>query len=144
MLKADSSEIHIKKIHDDEAELLKDLNAITFDDGSYVPDFDDGIWWIAYYSGRAIGFAGLLPETSVSGYLQRVGILKSYRGHRLQRRFIFAREREARRIGLKKLYSDTMKENYASINNLAACGYKMFKPQQPWSGPDQLYWKKEL
>lgn len=144
MLKINPELIRIKKIKDDEATLLDDLNAITFDDGSYVPDFDDGLWWVAYYCNRAIGFAGLLKETSSYGYLQRVGVLKSYRGLGLQRRFIHARERESRRIGLKTLYSDTSKENFSSINNLAACGYKMFMPQRPWSNDYQLYWKKEL
>lgn len=139
-----ASKVCIKKIHDDEAELLKDLNAITFDDGSYVPNFDNGIWWIAYVDGKAVGFAGLLVESPEYGYLQRVGVLKSFRGLGLQRKFIFAREREAKRRGLKTLYTDTSSWNYASINNLAAAGYKIFKPQKLWAGKEQLYWKKEL
>jgi GNAT superfamily N-acetyltransferase len=109
-------------------------------------DTSKGFWWVAYDGGLPVAFAGLAPSTrwSDAGYLCRAGVLRQYRGNGLQKRLIRVRERKAKAIGWKWLLTDTASYNVASSNNLAASGYKLFRPSKLWGYEDGLYWKKEL
>ena len=135
--------IRISKADEADFELLEELNKLIFDDETFEPDFETGIWWIATHKDEAIGYAGLEQEWDY-GYLCRVGILPSFRGKGLQKKFIRVREREARKLKLTYLVTDTRPGNYPSMNSLICCGFKIFKPENPWSFDDQLYWKKDL
>jgi GNAT superfamily N-acetyltransferase len=74
----------------------------------------------------------------------RAGVVRSHRGKGLQKRLIRVRERKAREHGWKWLITDTASYNVASSNNLAACGFKLFRPSRPWGHDDGLYWRKAL
>lgn len=58
-------------------------------------------WWIAYDGSLAVGFAGMREAYSMPevGYLERCGVMRSYRGRGLQQRFIRIRIRRARSYG---------------------------------------------
>lgn len=104
-----------------------------------------GLWWIVLDGDKPVGFAGLHPSRRWSdvGYLCRAGVEPAYRGYGLQRRLIRVRECAARKCGYRYMVSDTY-ENPPSANNLIACGYKTYIPEDPWGAPGVTYWRKVL
>jgi len=129
---------------------LRYLHDLTFGDCAPVPDFQEGDWWLVTCpvdgGGReAAAFAGMVPSysTETAGYLSRVGVHPSHRGHGLQRRLIRVREQRARQLGYAALVSDTT-DNIPSANNLIAAGFRLFQPEHPWFTEHTLYWIKHL
>jgi len=104
-----------------------------------------GWWWILYQDDRPIGFCSLRrsAQWGDTGYLCRAGILSKYRGKGLQKRLIRVRERQAKRLKLNWLITDTY-NNPASANSIIACGFKMFTPSKPWGADETCYWRKKL
>lgn len=132
---------------DDEeiVELLTELHLLTFGPDCPISDFDYGTWWIGTDGREAMSFCGLTQSTyhPSYAYLKRVGVLPGHRGQGLQRRMITMREKRARLLGFTHCITDTT-DNPASANSLIAAGYRMFEPEEGWSFPTALYWKKEL
>jgi GNAT superfamily N-acetyltransferase len=105
-----------------------------------------GYWWLAYSeTGALAGFAGLVPSLRWSdcGYLCRAGVLPSHRGQGLQKKLIKARIRQAKKLGMNWLVTDTY-DNPPSANSLISTGFQMFNPTKPWGGQGVLYWRKKL
>ena len=133
---------------DDEeyADLLRSLHDETFGDTAPQIDPDRGWWWIATDGRELAGFCGLTPtyaDPNNVGYLKRAGVRLSHRGQGLQRRFVRVREAQARRVGFSTLVSDTS-DNPSSANNLIACGYRIYRPAEPWGFNHTIYWYKDL
>ena len=106
----------------------------------------DGFWWLAYDDkGKAIAFAGYrIPRLEPKvGYLCRAGVTWKHRGKGIQRDLIRVRVAHARKSGLTHLITDTT-ENTASANNLIRAGFELYRPDNPWSMTEALYWIKEL
>ncbi len=132
--------------------LIEKLDQQIFGDKDTETDcfgkYDDphALWWVAYVDGLPAGFAGLklFKEGSAEcAYLNRAGVLKTYRGRGIQKEFIKARDREAKRRGLHMIITYTERYNYPSANSLVACGYRLYKPEYRWGFGDALYfWKK--
>lgn len=129
----------------DVAETLTDLHRLTFFDGAAVPQFELGMWWLAYRGDEAVAFAGVIPSTHArnSGYFCRVGVLRPHWGHRLQIRMMRALEARGRRIGWDSIVSDTT-DNAVSANNFIQAGYRLYEPDAPWAWSNSLYWRKRL
>lgn len=132
---------------DDYAEELEQLHRDCFADGSPLADFYEGFWWIAFeqtkYSPAAfIGIRQsiLNPHT---GYFIRVGVHPRYRGQGLQRRLMRAMEAKARKVGWRRIVTDT-RDNPYSANNIIDAGYRMFNPEPPWGFTNASYWTKEI
>jgi GNAT superfamily N-acetyltransferase len=108
-------------------------------------DTNFGSWWIAVEDGKDVGFAGLVRTVSWidCGYLCRAGVVPTYRGRGLQKKFICVRLRQAKALGWKWVITDTT-DNLASANNLIACGFKLFQPTKPWGFKNALYWRRKL
>lgn len=108
-------------------------------------DTCDGFWWVAYSGTQPAGFAGMYPSSQdpQGGYLCRAGVLPPFRGAGLQRKLIAARERKARSLGMRALYTDTYRNPHSS-NNLIERGFRMFDPELQWAGPDACYWRKSI
>ena len=131
------------------AEDIAELDRVIFFDGSpnLTPDnvSAGGHWWVAYKGDDAVGYcaltAGLTPGY---GYLRRAGVLQDHRGNGLQTRMIDVRERKARALGLSRMVTDTAYFNTRSANNLIRRGYRLYKPEKPWSFETSLYWMKHL
>jgi len=105
-----------------------------------------GYWYVAYtQDGEAAGFAGIVPSARWSDtmYLCRAGVVLAHRGRGLQKKFIKARVRKAKALGMNWVISDTH-QNPASANSLIATGFKMFDPSQPWGFKTALYWKYRI
>lgn len=131
---------------DDEiADVLSELHQLAFCDGTRVPDFEQGYWWIALHGVDPIAFAGVVPSSHIAnaGYLCRVGVVAPHCGYGLQLRLTRALEARARRVGWKVIVSDTT-DNVISANNFIRRGYRLFKPVLPWAWHHTLYWRKEL
>jgi GNAT superfamily N-acetyltransferase len=133
---------------DDIAETLHELHDAIFADSAPSIDPERGHWWLAYAvdGDREIaGFCGLTPTYGQPeiGYLKRAGVLPWHRGSGLQRRFVRVREALARRLGMSALVTDTS-DNPSSANNLIACGYRIYRPPNPWGFPHTIYWTKNL
>ncbi|MHC2439394.1 GNAT family N-acetyltransferase [Bradyrhizobium sp. USDA 4451] len=124
---------------------LVELHRLTFCDGTRVPDFEQGYWWIAFRGASPIAFAGVVPSTHVTnaGYLCRVGVAMPHCGHGLQLRLTRALEARGRRAGWKTIVSDTT-DNCISANNFIRLGYRLFDPVAPWAWQHSLYWRKDL
>lgn len=124
--------------------ILHDLHEELFADLAPQIEPDEGHWWIAWLGETPVGFAGLRSTiTTGTGYLHRAGVLAAHRGHRLQARFIRAREAKARRLGFTRMVTDTT-DNVHSANSLIRAGYRMFRPEWEWSLPRALYWERSL
>lgn len=130
---------------DDEHDDLISLHLRTFGPHEPMADFSEGYWWLAYFEDEPIGFAGVgesILDDGI-GYFSRVGILEQHRGNKLQLRLMRAFEGKARRVGWKRIVTDTHNRPY-SANNIIAAGYRLYSPIYPWSFPNALYWTKDL
>lgn len=123
--------------------LLRELDRKCFPWDS-PPAFSGTWWWLAYDGDDPVGYAGLEHLYHDRGFLSRVGVLPSARGHGLQRRLVRARERGARARDLKRMVTYTSKENVVSSNNLIRCGYRLYRPEYEWGKPGSLYWYRDL
>ncbi len=101
--------------------------------------------WIVYLDRIPAAFCMVSPCSRPGDwYLSRAGVMPFARGQGLQRRMIRVRERYARSRGGDWLVSDTHFKNWASMNNLSACGYSTFRPDHEWALPESVYWRKRL
>ncbi len=107
----------------------------------------DAYWWIAYFQGTEIGFAGLdfYPDLPIpSAFLARVGVVTEYRGRGLQTRFIKIREKQAREEGYSRIITYTSLHNTHSANNLIKNGYRLYDPYAEWGVRNSMYFEKYL
>ena len=115
-------------------------------------DFTKGWWWVVYvnepeYIGwYPVAYCGLGKHYGDRCKLSRAGVLASYRGHGLQRRMIWTRERKARELGMVRVLTYTLWNNTPSSNNLIHCGYRLWTPGNATKKEDStlLYWYKDL
>jgi GNAT superfamily N-acetyltransferase len=113
-------------------------------DSPYKPD--RGHWWIAYAEcGKPVAFAGLVRSIrwGDTGYLCRAGVLDNFTGNGLQKRLIKVRLAQAKKLGWSWCITDTT-NNPASSNSLISCGFKIYRPGQPWSWKHSIYWKYKV
>lgn len=110
-------------------------------------DVRQGLYcWIANCntSGKPIGFCTLTDIGHKIGFLSRAGVIRDYRGHNLQRRFIRIRERFAKKLGLEKVITYVHNKNYSSLANLIKCGYIIYEPEYDYAGKEFIYLMKVL
>jgi GNAT superfamily N-acetyltransferase len=132
---------------DEVADTIRELHDEIFADSAPQVDPEWGWWWFAYDEGRDVaGFCQLAPtieQPSTVAYLRRAGVRLSHRGKGLQRRFVRVREALARKLGFRSIVSDTT-DNPSSANNLIYCGYRIYRPEEPWGFNNSIYWYKDL
>lgn len=126
-------------LQDHVKETILAMDSILFE-GSNRPCLEQSSWWFAYYKGEPIGYAGLTYYPSLdSAFLSRVGVLSDFRGLGLQKRFIKARERQAKKDGYSRVVSYTSYDNVYSANNLIDCGYRLYIPKFDWGVKNSYY-----
>jgi GNAT superfamily N-acetyltransferase len=112
------------------------------------PVLENSLWWVVWRGKEPVGYAGLRvcegAQNSGLGFLSRAGVVAKHRGKGLQKRLIRARETEARALGLKELVTYVAHWNCPSINSLAACGYRHYRPATKWGGSSSVYLRKSL
>ena len=121
---------------------IDNLHKICFPEADYTPTLT-GYWWLVYYQGEVVGFAGLHESTKYDkfGYLYRSGVHPDHRGKGIQKRLIKVREKTAKELGWIGMITDTTDTIY-SANNLINSGYKLFQPTKPWGYKHTNYWVK--
>lgn len=130
------------------ADTLRELHEEVFANTAPNIDPERGWWWLAFAldgSREVAGFCGLTPTYADAslGYLKRAGVRRPHRGQGLQKRFIRVRESKARRLGMRAVVTDTS-DNPSSSNSLIACGYRIYRPENPWGFTHTIYWNKDL
>ena len=131
-----------KRIH-----LIEVLDASCFGSEKILyTDLMNSVWFIAKIDGVVVGYAGIRIVDGVTGYLSRAGVIEGFRGKGIQSKLIRARERWAKKQGLRSLITYTSQSAIASPNSLISSGFKLYKPARPWvDGTYQwLYWRKEI
>lgn len=110
------------------------------------------LWWVVREktggrdAGAFAGFAGLrvaFPDSPVVGYLSLCGVAGWARGLGIQRALIRKRIAKAKELGVLRVVTDTY-NNPASANNLIACGFRTYMPDEPWKADGSVYWFKDL
>lgn len=102
------------------------------------------LWWVAEDNLGPAAFAGLKDVGHSTGFLCRVAVQKAYRGTGLHKKLIRVRERKARAMGLTWVITYVSPFNLKSANNLLACGYKLYSPENPYGVDGALYLRKKL
>ncbi len=124
--------------------LAKDLNSFYFP-GCQLPKWDRSYVWLVYSNEEVAGFATMRRiEGEKYGYLERVAILRKFRGQGLQKKLIDVRVRYAKVLGWKGVLTYTVADNYPSINSLMHKGFSIYSPEWAWAGRDVLYFKKDF
>lgn len=120
------------------------LQTSTFP-GDELANPETGHWWITWDGDVPAAFASIqvVKTWDNTYYVERTGVLSKYRGQRIQRKLLRTLERYARKLGAERLITTTY-HNPASANNMIACRFKTYEPQNPWGAPDTIYWIKEL
>jgi GNAT superfamily N-acetyltransferase len=120
--------------------VAKELNEEIFPGCENLAFENDYIWLAFGEKDQVLGFATLRPFLREKfGFFDRVGVLRAYRGLKLQKRFIKTRLSLCRKLGLKRIVTYTVRNNYASINSLVHSGFYLFEPQWKWAGIEMLY-----
>lgn len=109
-------------------------------------DFPTGShWWLARFGDQTVGFAGVrLDRPTKTAKLLRAGVRKDHQGKGLQRRFIIARERLAKREGMKTCRTYTSVTNTPSMQNLARLRYRPHFPRPSDAIAGFVSWSKEF
>lgn len=102
-------------------------------------------WWVAERDsdGALAGWSALRLMPDKVGFSGPTFVEEWARGHGLQRRFIEAKERHARQLGLERIRSSTDVDNVWSANNLIRSGY-LLEPCWDPRYPHDLYFVKTL
>jgi ribosomal-protein-alanine N-acetyltransferase len=135
--------ISIRRIDEDEMYMIRGLDELCFGDDKSESVPEEATWWVAFENDSPVGFGGIKLMHDF-GYLCKVGVLPSHRGHGLQKRFLDVRLRFAKRAALRSVITYTHLDNHASSNSLIAKGFRLYSPSYAWAGDDYLYWQKIL
>lgn len=120
------------------------LDRVLFESSS-SPDTNYSNWWGAFYDGQLVGYASSIYYPYLNScYLSRVGVMSGYRGFGLQKRFIRAREKRAKKDNYYRMVTYTSYDNIISANNLISCGYKLYVPKLFYGVRNALYFQKTL
>lgn len=135
----------LKVNSDGRLELLEQMHRELFD--APLPKLDgvEQYWIHLTDDGKLIGFCGIRPSAQWqnTGYLLRAGVYPEFRGKGIQKQYIKLRIRYAKKQGWEWLITDA-RQNPASVNNLIACGFRMYSPSNPWSFKDATYWRRKI
>lgn len=124
--------------------LIEEMDAKLFNDGSALIQDLDGYfhYWLVWCEGLPVGYC--VAEECQGGIVinQRVGVLKPWRGHSLQKKMIKIREKyfgEGTRF-----ITYVHPSNPASMNSLISAGYKTYRPKDMYGGEEMVYFFKEI
>ena len=106
--------------------------------------WEESYWFEARAAGELVAFAGVAHRSRRVWELTRCGVRPDARGRGLQRALVRARERFARSRGGAACVTYVEPSNFASANNLIACGYRVYAPATPWGVPSALYLTRSL
>ena len=134
-----------KETNQHKTEQLLRLDSICFPDDSPIT-VKDGWWWLLKDGPSIIGFAGLKiwRQIPTTGFLYRAGIIPRYQGCGLHKRLIKARIRFAKKLGMGRVATYTVSDNYPSMNALVSQGFRFWQPYRRLEGREMLYFLLDL
>jgi len=99
-------------------------------------------WWVIVDSGKIIAYCGSLYSEGVCIFV-RAWVSLKYRNKGLQSKMIKTRLKAAKQFCYVAI-TYTTHTNVHSANNLFKNGFKMYIPQQQYSGKEMIYFKTDL
>lgn len=106
--------------------------------------FDDVTWWVGYLREKPIAYCGIKDLGGAHYFLCRAGVTRSRRGEGHHRKMIRLRERHVKSRGGGTIITYVTSDNVHSANNLAACGYKMYVPEDQYGPVGAIYYAKQI
>lgn len=111
------------------------------------PETEGRFWFSGVYKGEHVCYASYVLESEGStAYLERAGVRFDFRGLGLQKKLIKARCNHAKQQGARIAVTYVLGWNVASLNSLISCGFKAYRPEDPWleDSTDVVYLWKHL
>lgn len=101
-------------------------------------------WWVFLDRKGKIGaYCGSIYSQGICIFI-RAWVKKSHRGKGMQKRLINTRVKAAKEKDCYIAITYTTKDNYPSVNNLIAKGFKFYFPEYAYGGKEMLYWSKKI
>jgi GNAT superfamily N-acetyltransferase len=104
-------------------------------------------WWTIHdmVDGLEVGHAAMRIVDKETVFMGPTYVAPKARGQGLQRKTLAVREEFAVKVlHCSRAISSTLRDNYASANNLIRCGYLLSSPILKPHHCDDLWWTKEL
>lgn len=104
-------------------------------------------WWVIIDKKEIIAYCGhsFIQFSTLNHYIyfNRAWVRKDYRGKGIQKRLIKIRMKSAKKI-THVILTYTMIDNYASINSLISCGFKIYEPEYKYISGNVLYFRYDF
>lgn len=136
----------VRATESDRAALMA-IQKICFCAGEEQIEYEHASWWIARQGEDEAGFICLQQSAYWSDcfYLARVGVVEDHQGHGLMQKLVRAAIGWAKKKGYAYIVTDVLTWNAASANGLINCGFRLFDPEEKWSGSrDVIYLSRDL
>jgi GNAT superfamily N-acetyltransferase len=128
-----------------EEELAHELHKLAFPSDSWVSeDFPDHehAFWLASEGARPVGFcSAVLWDERKAVFLSRAAVINQCRGMGIHRMMIAKRVKWAWEQGVDRVVTYTTLQNYPSMSNLLDCGFRFYRPDEPWVGKRVHYFE---
>lgn len=125
-----------------DVEEARDIHAMAFPEDDWAGD--EHMYWALRRkaNGAVLGFCSArLLEDSRDCFLSRAAVVKAAQGQGLHRRMIAHRVYWAWQQGADRCITYTTLQNYPSMTNLLAVGFKFYKPRNAWVGKRVHYFE---
>lgn len=130
--------IRTRQIDVDEA---RDIHALAFPEDDWAGD-DHTYWELRRAAGnRTVGFCSARILDDGACFLSRAAVVKAAQGQGLHRRMIAHRVYWAWQQGADRCITYTTLQNYPSMTNLLAVGFRFYKPRTAWVGKRVHYFE---
>lgn len=128
-----------------DVDLARDIHALAFPHDDWPGD-DHNYWELSRTGspGRrvTVGFCSArLLDNGRDCFLSRAAVVKAAQGQGLHRRMIAHRVYWAWQQGADRCVTYTTLQNYPSMTNLLAVGFKFYKPRNAWVGKRVHYFE---
>ena len=117
---------------------LKELDAKVFPgcDNEFQPNRD---WWVQLdYAQNIVAYCGCLYKDRICVFV-RAWVTKAHRNKGIHKKLIRVRIDKAHRNRCKSIVTYTVRNNYASANNLIKAGFLLHTPVYAYAGNDVMY-----
>lgn len=128
-----------------DVEEARDIHAMAFPSDDWAGD--EHTYWALRRkaNGAVLGFCSALAHyggpDDCTVFLSRAAVVKAAQGQGLHRRMIAHRVRWAWQQGAERVITYTTLQNYPSMTNLLAVGFRFYKPKNPWVGKRVHYFE---
>jgi len=121
---------------------LIELDAKVFPgcDNEFLPNRD---WWVMMAGNDIISYCGCLYKDRICVFV-RAWVARSHRNKGIHKKLIRVRMISAQNKKCKSIVTYTVRNNYASANNLIKAGFLLHNPMYAYAGSDVMYFVLHL